>query len=85
MDENDPIMRGLKHKVLHLKGRCRLCIYKSLCTGAMRVRALRTFGDRWAPDPQCFISDEEIGLTDEKKKELILKGENFKMPEELTQ
>jgi Fe-coproporphyrin III synthase len=85
MDENDPLMRGLKHKALHIKGRCRLCSYKNLCTGAMRVRALRTFGDRWAPDPQCYITDEEIGLTEEKKKELILRGEDFNMPEELIQ
>jgi Fe-coproporphyrin III synthase len=84
MDESDPLMRGLKHKALHLKGRCRVCAYKSLCTGSMRVRALRIFGDRWAPDPQCYITDKEIGLTEEKKNDLILKEEDFKMPEELT-
>jgi Fe-coproporphyrin III synthase len=83
MDEHDPIMRGLKNKALHVKGRCRVCAYKSMCTGSMRVRALRIFGDRWAPDPQCYITDKEIGLTEEKRKELILKGEDFKMPEEL--
>ncbi|MBN2402877.1 MAG: radical SAM protein [Spirochaetes bacterium] len=84
-DESDALMHGLKHKALFIKGRCRLCVYKSMCTGAMRVRAQRTFGDPWAPDPQCYITDEEIGLTEEKKKELILKSEDFKMPEELAQ
>ena len=29
----------------------------------MRVRAFRTYNDPWAPDPQCYLTDEEIGLT----------------------
>lgn len=77
MDESDPLMAGLKHKAEYVKGRCRLCKYKNLCTGAMRVRAMRTFGDPWAPDPQCYITDEEIGLSDDKKRILIEKGELF--------
>ncbi len=83
MDESDPLMKGLKHKADYIKGRCRLCDYKSICTGAMRVRAYRTYDDPWAPDPQCYISDEEIGLTAEKKDELNKSGEIFEMPEEL--
>lgn len=84
-DETDPIMKGLKHKADYVKGRCRVCKYKSMCTGAMRVRAYRTYGDPWAPDPQCYLSDEEIGLTPEMKQELAAKGEDFKKPEELAQ
>ena len=80
LDESDPLMHGLKHKAQHIKGRCRLCKYKNMCTGSMRVRSARTYGDPWAPDPQCYISDEEIGLTEDKKKELILNREDFKMP-----
>ncbi|MFH0974541.1 MAG: radical SAM protein [Spirochaetota bacterium] len=83
MDESDSLLCGLKHKAGQLKGRCRLCIYRSLCTGAMRVRAQRAYGDPWAPDPQCYLTDEEIDLTDRKKHELVLKGENFSIPEEL--
>ncbi len=45
MDESDPLMRGLKHKAEYIKGRCRLCRYRDLCTGAMRVRAFRTYND----------------------------------------
>ncbi|HOO72771.1 MAG TPA: radical SAM protein [Spirochaetota bacterium] len=83
MDESDPLMRGLKHKADYIKGRCRLCRYRELCTGAMRVRAFRTYNDYWAPDPQCYLSDEEIGLTDEMLDELRAVGEEFPVPEEL--
>ena len=84
MDESDPLMRGLKHKAEHIKGRCRLCRYTKLCTGSMRVRAYRTYNDPWAPDPQCYLSDEAIGLDEYKINELIQSGEDYLMPEELT-
>ncbi|MCX7679377.1 MAG: radical SAM protein, partial [Spirochaetes bacterium] len=70
MDESDELMKGLKRKAQYLKGRCRVCQYRSMCTGSMRVRAFRVYGDPWAPDPQCYLSDEEIGLTEELKREL---------------
>jgi hypothetical protein len=54
-----------------------------LCTGAMRVRAMRTYDDPWAPDPQCYLSDEEIGLDAEKQEELRRTGEAFPQPKEL--
>ncbi len=83
MDETDPLMKGLKHKADYIKGRCRLCAHRELCTGAMRVRAYRAYADPWAPDPQCFISDEEIGLDDVKRNELRARGEEFPVPGEL--
>lgn len=83
MDERDPLMHGLKRKAEYIKGRCRLCQYQALCTGSLRVRAYRTYNDPWAPDPQCYITDEEIDLTDNKKKLLREEGEEFPMPEEL--
>ncbi|MBP7605135.1 MAG: radical SAM protein [Spirochaetes bacterium] len=83
MDESDPLMRGLKRKAEYIKGRCRLCAHRSLCTGAMRVRAFRAYGDPWAPDPQCYITDEEIGLSEDKKRELRERGEEFPVPMEL--
>ncbi|HON78635.1 MAG TPA: radical SAM protein [Spirochaetota bacterium] len=84
-DESDPLMKGLKHKADYIRGRCRLCKYRELCTGAMRVRAFRTFNDPWAPDPQCYLSDEEIGLDSGKLAELARHGEDYPMPEELKQ
>jgi radical SAM protein with 4Fe4S-binding SPASM domain len=83
MDERDPLMHGLKHKAEYIRGRCRLCRYRELCTGSMRVRAFRTYDDPWAPDPQCYLSDDEIGLDDAKQIELIKAAEIYAMPEEL--
>lgn len=83
LDERDQLMKGLKHKADYIKGRCRLCRYVSLCTGSMRVRAFRTYGDPWAPDPQCYLTDDEIGLDPDKKMELSHAGEDFPVPKEL--
>jgi len=83
MDESDPVMRGLKHKAEHIKGRCRLCKYKEICTGSMRVRGYRIYNDPWAPDPACYLTDEEIGLDKEKKEYLKGHGEEFPMPAEI--
>ena len=49
----------------------------------MRVRGLRAYGDPWAPDPQCYISDQEIGLDDDMKIELSAMKEEFPVPEQL--
>ncbi|MBP7735934.1 MAG: radical SAM protein [Spirochaetes bacterium] len=83
MDESDQLMKGLKHKADHIRGRCRLCKYRDLCTGAMRVRAFRTYNDPWGPDPQCYLSDEEIGLDESKKNDLARSGETYPVPREL--
>lgn len=80
MDTNDPVMRGLKDRRTHIKGRCRLCQFFNLCGGALRVRADLHFNDPWAPDPACYLTDDEIGLDEDKKAELEQKGEVFPMP-----
>ncbi len=83
MDRSDELMNGLKTKSENIKGRCRLCKYKNLCNGSMRVRGYRTYGDYWAPDPQCYLSDEEIGLDSEAIRKLSEMNEEFPIPGEL--
>ena len=61
-DLNNPLMAQLKHKVPHLTGRCAECKWKNICGGNFRVRAEAVTGNIWAPDPACYLSDEEIGL-----------------------
>jgi len=34
-----------------------------ICGGNFRVRAEAVSGDVWAPDPACYLTDEEIALT----------------------
>jgi Fe-coproporphyrin III synthase len=63
MDTSDPLMAGLKSAVRPVRGRCAACAQRDICNGNSRVRAWQTTGDFWAEDPGCYLTDEEIGLT----------------------
>ena len=60
-DTADPRMAILKDRKSHLKGRCRECRFLDVCNGNLRARAESFFGDFLAPDPSCYLTDEEIG------------------------
>ncbi|MBW1983939.1 MAG: 12,18-didecarboxysiroheme deacetylase [Deltaproteobacteria bacterium] len=60
MDTSNPLMKKLKEKSKHVTGRCATCRWLSICGGNFRVRAEAFTGDVWAPDPACYLSDEEI-------------------------
>jgi radical SAM protein with 4Fe4S-binding SPASM domain len=81
MDTTEPLLKGLKERRKYIKGRCRLCRFFDACGGSLRVRADLHFGDPWAPEPGCYLTDEEIGLDAEKQQELVRCGEVFQMPE----
>lgn len=59
-DLSDPLMRKLKDKKQYVKGRCSTCKWLDVCGGNFRVRAEAATGDLWAPDPACYLTDEEI-------------------------
>ncbi len=59
-DLSDPLMARLKEKKRYVKGRCAGCRWLSVCAGNFRVRAEAVTGDIWAPDPACYLTDEEI-------------------------
>lgn len=59
-DTSNPLMAGLKQHPRSLTGRCGTCSHLALCNGNSRVRAERIHGDRWAEDPGCYLTDEEI-------------------------
>jgi radical SAM protein with 4Fe4S-binding SPASM domain len=61
-DESEPLLGRLRDRKRWLKGRCSSCRFLDLCGGAMRVRAERAYGDPWASDPSCYLTDKEIGL-----------------------
>ncbi len=61
-DTSDPLMAGLKNRKPLLKGRCAKCKWLDICNGNFRVRAEAVYDDVWAPDPSCYLTDEEIGL-----------------------
>ncbi len=61
--DEHPILRGLRNRKSLLKGRCAQCQWLDLCNGNFRARAEAAFGDFWAHDPACYLTDEEIGIT----------------------
>jgi len=63
-DQSDPLLAKLKDKVPHVKGRCARCRFLDVCGGNFRVRAEAITGDLWAPDPACYLTDDEIAVGD---------------------
>jgi len=59
-DLSEPLMKKLKEKKKHVSGRCAACRWLDICAGNFRVRAEAVSGDVWAPDPACYLTDEEI-------------------------
>lgn len=59
-DPLDPLLKKLKEKKKHVKGRCATCRWLDICAGNFRVRAEAVTGDVWAQDPACYLTDEEI-------------------------
>jgi 12,18-didecarboxysiroheme deacetylase len=60
MDTSNELMRRLKDKKIFVKGRCATCRWLDVCGGNFRGRAEAVTGDIWAPDPACYLTDEEI-------------------------
>ncbi len=58
--EASSLMAKLKDKKPHVTGRCAECRWLAVCGGNFRVRAEAATGDLWAPDPACYLTDEEI-------------------------
>jgi radical SAM protein with 4Fe4S-binding SPASM domain len=61
-DPNIELLHKLKDKTQYVTGRCSKCKYLPICGGNFRARAEAFYGDVWAPDPACYLTDEEIGL-----------------------
>jgi len=60
VDTRDPLMAKLKNRKLFLQGRCASCRFLDVCNGNFRVRAEAATDNLWAPDPACYLTDEEI-------------------------
>ena len=59
-DLTNPLMARLKDKKRYVTGRCARCHWLDICGGNFRVRAEAVTGDIWAPDPACYLTDDEI-------------------------
>lgn len=58
LEESD-MWSKLANPTDHLKGRCAECPYKAVCGGNSRARAYAIHGDLWAPDPRCYLTEDE--------------------------
>ncbi len=60
VDKDIELLAKLKDKRPHVKGRCKTCKYLAICGGNFRARAEAFYGDIWAEDPACYLTEEEI-------------------------
>ncbi len=59
-DTSNELMARLKNKKAYVTGRCAACRWLDVCGGNFRARAESVSGDIWAPDPACYLTEEEI-------------------------
>jgi len=74
------LLKGLRDRRSHVKGRCRSCQFFDACGGSLRVRADLYLQDCWAPDPACYLTDQEIGLGEANDHAPIPVEERSEMP-----
>lgn len=58
-NRDHPELTALRNRTQHLTRRCASCRWLNVCGGGFRVRALQMTGDFWAPDPSCYLHEEE--------------------------
>lgn len=67
LDPELGLLQQLKNKKAYVKGRCAQCRFLDVCAGNFRARAEAYYGDIWAPDPACYLNDQEIGLLEQQQ------------------
>jgi len=68
-DTSNELMAGLKNRKSLIKAnadRCANCKWFDICNGNFRVRAEAVHDNVWADDPACYLTNEEIGYSEEK-------------------
>jgi len=82
-DTSDKLMSILKNRLDNLKGKCTKCKFLMMCGGSLRVRADLVYSDPCAPDPACYLTDDECGISPADRAELKSRGEDFPVPDRL--
>jgi len=59
LDEENEMLRRLRKHPRELSGKCHDCKVIDICNGGSRSRAYAIYGDLWAEDPSCYLSQEE--------------------------
>jgi radical SAM protein with 4Fe4S-binding SPASM domain len=58
--DSNPALRPYRRRPRELRGRCRSCSFYDFCNGGLRARAVSATGDFAAPDPACYLTEEEV-------------------------
>ncbi|MBD3807088.1 MAG: radical SAM protein [Epsilonproteobacteria bacterium] len=58
---NNPatLLEKLRVHPRELNGKCHRCQYLDICNGGSRSRAYAIYGDLWAKDPSCYLSEDQ--------------------------
>ena len=54
------LLQKLRIHPRDISGKCKECDYINICNGGSRSRAYAIYGDMWAEDPSCYLSEKEI-------------------------
>jgi radical SAM protein with 4Fe4S-binding SPASM domain len=63
-DTSNETLAALRNRTGRLEGKCAGCRFLDVCGGGFRVRAVQVHGNLWAPDPACYLTDEEVGAVE---------------------
>jgi radical SAM protein with 4Fe4S-binding SPASM domain len=54
------LLQKLRQHPRDISGKCANCSMIDICNGGSRSRAYAIYGDMWAEDPSCYLTEEEI-------------------------
>ncbi|RUM75101.1 MAG: radical SAM/SPASM domain-containing protein [Sulfurovum sp.] len=57
--EPTALLKQLRVHPRVLEGKCKNCRYLNICNGGSRSRAYAIYGDMWAEDPSCYLSEDK--------------------------
>jgi radical SAM protein with 4Fe4S-binding SPASM domain len=60
LNTNNTFLTDLRKREQLVTGKCARCRFLDICRGGFRARAEAKFGDMWAEDPACYLTEEEI-------------------------
>lgn len=53
------LLQKLRIHPRDISGKCKECDYINICNGGSRSRAYAIYGDMWAEDPSCYLTEEK--------------------------
>ncbi len=59
-DKPNTLLHKLREHPRNIGGKCSECEAIDICNGGSRSRAYAIYGDLWAEDPSCYLSDAQI-------------------------